>query len=431
MPSNHLREESTWSSGAVTAAQTFPDAGAIRQQLDQILSGPHFRNSRRCQALLTHVVEAHLNGRLDHVKERSIGFEVFGRPADYDTSHDSIVRTTAGEVRKRLAQYYLDPGHEHELRIVLPNGYYSPEFYMPPAAALIPAIVLPEVNEAKVPVRRLRAPVALVAVLALVALAVPAASFFQKMHPSELDRFWMPLIADRSETVICVEQPLRIFKFTGARTDELNEKMVGGPSNPPAPIEVRDHLTAKLSELDPVGAWYFTQGDLMATARISELLGGKGKAFQILGDRNTTYHDLRGRPAVLLGQLNNQWTLGLTRELRYYLEKNAASRSYEVHDRQAGGKAIAFGPQSKRTEEFAIVSRILDVSTERAVITATGATSYGTIAAVDFLTHASYMQEAFRNAPPNWYRKNIEVVLKATVVGGAPGPPKAITTYFW
>ena len=428
MPSNSLREEPTWSRRAASTAQTFPDAGAIRHQLDQILSGPHFRNSRRCQALLKHVVEAHLNGRLDHVKERSIGFEVFGRAADYDTSHDSIVRTTAGEVRKRLAQYYLDPGHEHELRIVLPNGYYSPEFSLPPAVALIPATDLPE---AKVPVRKVRGPIALAAVLALVALAVPTATLFQKMRPTDLDRFWMPLIADRSDTVICVEQPLRIFKFTGARTDELNEKMVGSPSNPPAPVDVRERLTAKLSELDPVGAWYFTQGDLMATARISELLGGKGKAFQIWGDRNTTYHDLRGRTAVLLGQLNNQWTLGLTRGLRYYLEKNAASHSYEVHDRQASGKAIAFGPQSNRTEEFAIVSRILNVSTERAVITATGATSYGTIAAIDFLTHAAYMQEAFRDAPPNWYRKNIEVVLKATVVGGSPGPPKAITTYFW
>jgi len=427
MPSNHLYEEPTWGSVAASTGQTFPDAAAIRRQLDQILANPHFRNSRRCQALLRHVVEAHLNGCLDHVKERTIGFEVFGRAVDYDTSHDSIVRTTAGEVRKRLAQYYQVPGHEHELRIVLPQGCYSPEFHVPPAIALIPPRLLPE---AQVRFRRRVGFVPIVASIAVL-IAVAVSALFHGLHPSELDRFWMPLLADRSDAVICVEQPLRIFKFTGPRTDELNEKMEGSPSIPPAPDDVKERSTVKLSELDPIGGWYFTHGVLMATARISELLGAKGKPFQILGDRNTSYHDLRGRPAILLGQLNNQWTLGLTTGLRYYLGKNAANRSYEVHDRRNSGKVIAFTPQSNRTEEFAIVSRILDVSTEKAVITATGATSFATIAAVDFLTHANYMQEAFRGAPSNWYRKNIEVVIKATVVGGSPGPPRAIATYFW
>jgi hypothetical protein len=121
----------------------------------------------------------------------------------------------------------------------------------------------------------------------------------------------------------------------------------------------------------------------------------------------------------------------LTSGLRYYLEKNAASHSYEVRDRQNPGKVIASGPQSNRTEEFAIVSRIFDVSTEKTVIAVVGATFYGTLAGGDFLTHASYMREAFHSAPANWYRKNIQVILKSAIVGGSPGPPKVITTHFW
>ena len=43
-----------------------------------------------------------------------------------------MVRTTAAEIRKKLAQYYLEPGHENELRVLLPQGSYLPEFRPPP-----------------------------------------------------------------------------------------------------------------------------------------------------------------------------------------------------------------------------------------------------------------------------------------------------------
>ena len=41
------------------------------------------------------------------------------------------------------------------------------------------------------------------------------------------------------------------------------------------------------------------------------------------------------------------------------------------------------------------------------------------------------MQEAFHAAPSGWARKNIQVVIKSAMVGGVPGPPKVVTTYFW
>src|SRR5438270_13640427 len=107
------------------------DAGAIRRELDRLLTSHQLRNSKRCQALLKHVVEAYLEGTPDKVKERSIGIEVFGRDPGYDTNQDSVVRTAAAEVRKRLAQYYLEPGHEHEIRFLLEPGSYMPEFRAP------------------------------------------------------------------------------------------------------------------------------------------------------------------------------------------------------------------------------------------------------------------------------------------------------------
>jgi hypothetical protein len=409
---------------AATVDSAAPDAVAIRVQLDRLLNSPHIRNSKRCQALLKYVVEASLDGCLDKVKERCIGFEIFGRDANYDTSHDSIVRTTAAEVRKRLAQYYLESEHQHEIRFILPPGSYCPEFRLPTPAPVVVAMV-PVARRPWLSPRRALAACSALAAVTLAAVAYTAA------RPTAFARFWMPLLDDPSAVLICIEQPLRIYRFTGPRAAELNQQMVGAGTLPPAATEVLESSPVRLSELQPTGEQYFTYGDLISSARLSELLARKGKPFQVLGDRNTAYRDLRGRSAILLGQFNNQWTLGLTSTLRYYLSKNVENTRYEIRDRQAPDQVIASIPKGQRPEEFSIVSRIFDAATEKTVITVVGTTYFGTMAGSDFLTQPPYMQEAFRNAPANWYRKNIQVVLRAPIVRGAPGPPRVIATHFW
>ena len=412
---------------AVQVPTQGPDAALIRLQLERLLASPHICHSKRCQSLLKYVVEAWLDGSVDRVKERIIGFEVFQRDPDYDTNQDSVVRTTAAEVRKRLAQYYLEPGHETELRVELPPGAYLPEFRMPPTpteVSIEPIVVAPS-PQPRVPRKTV------IFVAAACAIAAAALWLYPRFAKNDLDRFWAPLIDDRSEAVICIEQPLKIFGFSGARMDDLNSAVFGSTSTPPAPEAQRDSTTLKLSEVAPAGDRYFTYGDLMAASRLSELLARKGKPFEVLGDRLTAYHDLRGRPAILLGQFNNRWTIGLTSGLRYYFDKNLVTQTYNLRDRQNPGKVLASVPKSNRPEEYAIVSRIFDPSTEKTVIAVTGMTFFGTLAAGDFLTHASYMEEAFRGAPSGWAHKNIQVIIKSAMVAGVPGPPKVVTTYFW
>ncbi len=77
------------------------DRELIRSELESIVTSRHFKNSKRYPAFLTYIVETALRGAPDEIKERMIGIEVFGRPVDYDTNTDPIVRNTASEVRKR------------------------------------------------------------------------------------------------------------------------------------------------------------------------------------------------------------------------------------------------------------------------------------------------------------------------------------------
>ena len=88
-----------------------------------------FRNSKRCKEFLDYVVEHTIHGPSGTLKERSIGVELFALPQDFDTGQHTIVRVTANEVRKKLAQHYLaENGSFHPVKISLPPGSYSAEF---------------------------------------------------------------------------------------------------------------------------------------------------------------------------------------------------------------------------------------------------------------------------------------------------------------
>lgn len=101
---------------------------AILDEMNRILSDPTFRNSKRCVTLLRYLIEHVLADEQDSIKERVLGVEVFGRKPSYDTNADPIVRMTANEVRKRLAQYYQGLDGHSNVRIRLERGGYLPEF---------------------------------------------------------------------------------------------------------------------------------------------------------------------------------------------------------------------------------------------------------------------------------------------------------------
>src|SRR5437867_1291361 len=95
--------EGTW------IPQTEAERVAVRRQLNRILASPLFVNSKRSAKLLQYVVDSALEGKAEYLKERTLGIDVFHREPDYDTNQDPVVRNTAVEIRKRLAQYYTAP----------------------------------------------------------------------------------------------------------------------------------------------------------------------------------------------------------------------------------------------------------------------------------------------------------------------------------
>jgi serine/threonine protein kinase len=147
-------------------------AASVRSALELVISSDAFAGSKQCQDFLRLLVERALSGELDTVSERTIGVEMFGRPADYDTSKDAIVRVRATEVRKRLAQYYGETTIPPVVRIELPPGSYVPEFHWPPRTRDEDTLVPPAASVRELPAWRRKSLLVLLAVLGLVSVGL-------------------------------------------------------------------------------------------------------------------------------------------------------------------------------------------------------------------------------------------------------------------
>jgi hypothetical protein len=400
-------------------------------QLDKILNSAHFRSSKRCSMFLRYVVEHASNHNLECLKERTLGVEVFERAPHYDTNQDPVVRIAAGEVRKRLAQYYQEPGREYEPRITLPAGSYVPAIH-----TMNPRIEpdLPVVEEQKMEPaspQKVRRYGVWAGVAGLAALAVCAFLVLPRFRETALDRFWAPVLASDGPVLVCMGQPKMYFFRTGTQA-ELDRWFATNTDGrvPPQIIE-----SVPLSEFVPAWNRAISISDAAVFARLSGLFGRAGKEALLRGGRSVSLSDLRGRPVVLIGAFNNDWTLSLAGELRYFFDVEGRGGGQLVRDRQNPGKVDWVvrnsWPDLKIPIDYAIVSRVRNPITEQLVVTAAGITSFGTEAAGEFLTNPSYFAGALRNVPGDWHRKNIQVVLSAQVMSGTAGPPKVIAVHVW
>ena len=102
-----------------------PAAEAIRA-LERILVSRVFVSSSRLSHFLRYTVERTLSGNADELKEYTIGTNAYGRKSDFDPSHDTIVRTEARRLRRKLVEYYEGEGQKDEVVIFFRSGSYVP-----------------------------------------------------------------------------------------------------------------------------------------------------------------------------------------------------------------------------------------------------------------------------------------------------------------
>jgi hypothetical protein len=412
-------------------------ATAVREQLNLIVRDPAFRSSKRSVQFLNYVVEKTLEGQAEQIKERTIGIEVFGRKPLYDTNEDHIVRTAAGELRKRLALYYSDEKHRSELRMSLTPGSYIPQFFYPaqnqetgaehhndrefaePSLSAASLAHSPAVLETAALEGSSRHSFSRSAVLYWVVAAALFLGFLGYRwlgRPTAQELFWKPVL----------DTPGSVFLAVGdVPNGPPTLSVPSGEQEYPIPI-----VQKTPSQIVPFG-------DAVTIARVVGTLETKGKNVIIRREGASSFSDLREGAVVLVGAFNNEWSLRLTRPLRYSLaldsdkhliyikdSKNLSSRSWgwatnlpKDHQGTAGHVPL---------QDYALISRIWNSETGHVVIVIGGLYTYGTEAAGEFLTNPQLMQEIAGVASLSDYERNLQIVLTTTVTDDAAGPPRIV-----
>jgi hypothetical protein len=398
-----------------------PSEEAVRDELDRLLASPYFNQSRRFPNFLRFVVDHALAGEADHIKERTLGIEIFGRDAGYDTAADPIVRVTAAEIRKRVAQYYQEPAHSQELRITLLSGSYVPHFHWPSADALPGALVRAAESagtarsDRAVPARGLAGPflrwLAGSGVAALVAVAAVLA--WQRTHQSAFDAFWQPVLSPQSPVLLCIADQL-----------EYSEIELRDAADPSRQIVLQDNLTAIVID------------DLDAVVKVAGILQSKGKQYVLQGEGATNLDELRRGSTVFIGAFDNAWTLRLTRPLRYHFGNDATMTQLWIedslapdHPRWIVDRNVQMATNNYR--DYGIVARFTDSNTGNVAIVIAGIGRGGTRVAGEFLTVNSDLMQLVRADQQTGGKKNMEAVLSTQIIDGQPGSPKMEAVYFW
>lgn len=410
------------------------EAPKIREQLSRLLVHPLFANSKRYPALLAYTVEQTLLGNASELKERSIGVEVFGRAPSYDANADPVVRITAGEVRKRLTQYYYETIHRGELVIELPTGSYVPVFRTaerPPEPEIAPAPPeeVAEVSEPTPPAQppapsrlwRFRwfaaAGVLLLIVLTGAAGLLTGLRYHDEQPPSNIDRFWEPITASNNPTTFCLGEPARNLDV-----GSINSFDTPVETSKPEPLYFRLHYSGNLA-----------LADVITLSRTVAALASRHKAFRVLPASEATFAQLREGPFVLIGAFDNIWTLRVTQKLRFGFEsKDGVALLVDRKSQTKTTWATAWDlPYQKLSRDYAVVARIHDSTTGQPVIIAAGISEEGTEAAGEILYNPIYLESLLAKAPKNWEQLNMEAVIETQVIEGHPGPPNILAVETW
>lgn len=413
----------------------------VKEELERILASPPFQNSRRYPALLRYVVEKALSGKTEDLKERTLGIEVFHRTVDYDTNADPVVRFSAGEVRRRIAQFYQENGSHSTVEIGMPLGTYVPQFSRveppeerastPNGVVLTAAAELAANAKAESPsvhfttlaqdgsyrsrpffqagfLSGLFIGALVVAALSLIGVfLLPDLSW--RHGKTSIMEVWGPLVNNPGTVLISVGRTHFTDKDTPEPPDATIEQHILRP-------EARISLSA-----------------VQAVSEVTGFLQTQRKQFRIHEAASNTLQDLHRLPVVLVSGYNNPWTVRLLNPLRFHFEQMGSLHSIvDAQHPERHDWSVDFDTAYVRqAEDYAIVARFKDATTDGPVVVVAGIGSNGSQAAGEFIVSPDTLQLLARSAPGGTLNQNFEAVLKVEVVAGNTGAVTVVATQFW
>jgi hypothetical protein len=413
----------------------------VLAELARIVEHPSFRGSRRCCRFLEYSVHQVLKGSMhDGLKERTIGVEALQRAADYDTSEDAIVRVTANEVRKRLAQYYQDAGSPANLMIGLPLGSYAASLQWLEAPETEPAPPVPGSWRRLWPwIAPATALLVVVAALGLYRLFVGGRTGVPATHanvavpsaPAKADPFWSRILNSGHKTNIVLSDAVyREIQYFLGRDVSLSEYL--------APGYPGSLLSTSKPELKSAVAFL---GRQQTTSIGSATLGSRLLAFGthlggnpvIRYPRHINVREFKTDNFILLGsRLSVPWVELFEPSLNFPLATDKETNSFYLRNlAPLPGEQAEYRESSNQEETYADIAVLPNLSGTGTVLVLNGIDMVAAESAGEFAVNGSLaatlasMQWSGASAPGSRYA---EILLRIRAMAGTAADVRVVAT---
>lgn len=435
----------------VAEAQSLPSPEPTDSRwtaVERILASRNFAKSGRLSAFLAYIVRCAIENRAEEITEQQIGIHVFGRTPGYNPAEDNIVRTTARQLRQRLALYYLEEGGSEPIRIEIPRGGYVPVFQsgethttdlhvIPQPTPALPANT-PDTGErgltAAISNRMIRARWLYAAMLLLagaaLTLAIQKCALMERFYASATDPLWRELFVPGEATLyIPGDAGLNMFNNRAHAPHQLAlSDYVGGKF-----LYSPDAQSPEFAGAPLASRRYLNITDLQLADHLTALARFRREDYQIRFPRDLQPADFRNANVILAGAPTyNPWVELFDGHLNFHIAYNGAGQSsmFIVNRKPLAGEPSIYDSSSSRGFGYIALTDNLDSNGK--VLLVEGTSGVGVDAAVEFLFNDKKMAPIIARAEAhNKPLANFEVLLDAAFLNGDSGQTKVVATRFY
>jgi hypothetical protein len=406
------------------------DPGLSWELLQRVVNSQELRRATRLRELLTYLGERSLKSHAASIREQEIGSAVFGRPENYDTNIDNIVRVNVSELRKRLCHYFETEGAAEPVLMEIPRGGYLPVFVLravpeaapdgsaEPAQDLSGGSTLVALQAADLAASKLEWSGRAIGVWLLGAallLAIMTAGVFywqartlrNELQPWQADgnraRFWGQFFGSTTQMdVVTADTSYALaedlLKRPISLDDYLDYEYKNYANLPDVTPQTRDALNLVLNRNTG------SVGDFEAAEQVLAL-NAHSPLVRLASARLYTPQAIKSHNVVLIGsRQSNPWVELYKDRLNFYVEYDPAKhRSYVVNRAPEKGEQGVYEIVNDRNRDFSVVSFVPNLSEQRYVLILAGTDSQGTRAAGEFITSSEGLAAIRQRLPQEKY----------------------------
>lgn len=391
--------------------------------LQRVLASHSFSRSEVIRRILKYIIESSVAGHAKDLKEYTIAIDALNCPNNFDPKADNKVRVQMQRLRKKLDEYYSEEGAHDPVRILIPVGHYIPQFERcsdresespdddkasPPATTrvLFRSGISPFLYRFN----------GLVLIFAILIVAVAMSIFLlpmarmrsaaqKKALSDSLACLWNPFVSSPQPPLIIYSNAFFLMDKQG----DLYRYFVSGVQ--PLPLGAKALSTAGLERTGPmprgVGPLYYFDaytgtGEVVAAAKVSQLLAREHENFNIERDGIASYSDIRGSNVIFLGaSLEDSVLRTLPVKADLVFKETTQPQfvgSLEILDRHPGPSHPAIYKLQRNPKTgaiqggYALISLLPGVVPDRYIMILAGISTVGTEAAAEFATSKDSME---------------------------------------